>query len=117
MSNWPATLPQSPLIEGFSRRKRKNKREFTSQGGTTKSVLFYTAVPEILNLRFFLTKEQQETLEEFYDIGTTFGTETFTIPDPVRNETIVVKFIGDPPQYEPVGDIYWVATFELERQP
>ena len=118
MSQWPSNLPQSPLVDGFSRRKKKGKSEFESQGGTTKSVVFFTAVPEIMKFRLFLDNDQQrQDLQAFYDNTLLFGTKAFDIDDPNTGQQMTAKFVGDPPNFSPIGATYWVAEFDLEVAP
>lgn len=112
--NWPNELPQSPLLEGFSRQKQENRSRFDPQGGRSKHVVFYTSVPEVIEMEMFLDQSQKDRFESFYEVDTLFGTQEFTIPDPNKNQTILVKFIGDPPLFRNVGFKDWIVQFALE---
>jgi hypothetical protein len=117
MANWPVTLPQSPLIDGFSRTLRKHKQSFEPEGGKSKDVLFFTAVPEIMSVSFNVDKAQYDTLQTFYKVTTLFGTQYFTFADPHTGSNINVRFIGDGITYTPISDRHYRADFNLETLP
>lgn len=117
MSNWPSTLPPSPLINGFGRQKRSAKQEFQPEGGTSKPVVFYTAVPDVLDVRFLINNDQRETLNNFYENELLFGTQSFNFTDPQSGQTEIFRFIGGPPDYSPQGPFLFVVSFTLEKQP
>lgn len=114
MVTWPTSLPQSPLIEGFSRQKRQNRRTFEPEAGKSKHILFYTAVPETMDLNFIMDESQRQTFESFYENDVLFGTQTFDFPDPNTGNTITVRFIGEPPNVESNGPFLYNISFELE---
>lgn len=117
MSVWPNTLPQSPLLEGFARVYRQNKISFQPEGGKSKDVLFFTAVPEVMNLQFVLNESQRQTFVTFYKTTTLFGTQYFTFTDPNTNQSISVRFSGEPPNISALSDRFFNVTFQLETLP
>lgn len=117
MSSWPATLPQSPLIEGFNRALMTHKSTFNPTGGKSKDTLFFTAVPEIWNVSFVVNTQQLTTFNNFYRVTTLFGTQYFTFKDPQTGAVTQVKFQGDPPRQEPVSHQSFRISFNLETKP
>lgn len=114
MATWPSLLPQSPLIDGFNRQKRQNRRSFEPEGGKSSHILFYTAVPEVLSVSFVMDETQRQTFEDFYDIDTLFGTQAFDFTDPNTGNTVNARFVGEPPNIEPNGPYLYTVSFELE---
>lgn len=117
MSAWPNTLPVSPLIEGFSRAYIKHKDVFNPTGGKATEILYFTAVPEILEVNFLLNKEQLATFNTFYRVTTLFGTQYFTFKDPQTGDTVQVRFVGDPPSKVAESDRHYRVSFQLETLP
>lgn len=113
MMMYPDTLP-SPLLRGFRRQRRENKSTFNPQGGQPRTVVFYTAVPEILTMSLHLTVEQKQIFEQFYK-DTLFGTQLFEWVDPEDGSVAYYRFVGSPPNYQAVGLDYRV-NFQLEKQ-
>lgn len=95
-----------------------NKREFEPEGGKTKAIVFYTAVPDVLSVQFYLEgNAQREAFEQFYNITTTFGTQPFTFKDPSSGVEKTMRFVGDPPQYRVVGYEDYTAAVDIEVLP
>lgn len=117
MSAWPNTLPVSPLIDGYSRAYIKHKGVFNPTGGKATEILYYTAVPELLEVSFLLHKSQLTIFDTFYRVTTLFGTQYFTFKDPQYGVTISVRFFGDPPSKVPESDQHYKVSFQLETLP
>ena len=118
MAQWPSNLPQSPLIDGFSRQKRQNRREFQPEGGKSTSVLFYTAVPDVLEISLYLRGEQQrQDFEDFYDNTLLFGTQPFDFTDPQTGTVGQFRFVGSQPEFDPSGFTDFIVSFTLEKLP
>ena len=109
--SWPSTLPQRPLLRNYRRQKRDNRREFDPDGGRSTAIRFFTDVPDVVSVSFFLDLDQKDTLDNFY---ADTGVDTFDIPDPETGTTVTARFVGGPPQYNTVGGRFTVAQFEIE---
>lgn len=117
MATWPASLPQSPLVNGFSRQKLQNRRSFEPEGGKSTHILFYSAVPEIMEVSFIMDESQRQTFNTFYENDTLFGTQPFTFKDPQTQNDVTVRFVGDPPDTQETGPFLVTISFELEILP
>lgn len=109
--NWPSTLPQRPLLRNFREQQRENRREFDPDGGRSTAIRFYTNVPDVLTVNFFLDLDQKQVFKQFYN---DVGTDTFAIPDPETGTTVTARFVGGPPEYTTVGGRFTIAQFEIE---
>ena len=117
MSTWPSSLPATPLLQRFRRQSVDNKQEFQPEGGRSKSLVFYTNVPETFRVRFFLEDNtQRETLETFYRTTTNFGTQRFTFTDPQSGNSVTARFLSRP-EYTTIDGTKLHADFELEIDP
>jgi hypothetical protein len=112
--SWPTTLPPSPLLEGFSREKRNPMGVFNPQGGQSKVIAFYTAVPDVLTFSMFLTQPQRAILDNFFITTCLSGTKPFSFKDPDTGVVSQFRFIEGPPQYSSVGQ-YYTANITLEK--
>jgi len=118
MASWPSTVPQSPLIDGFRRQKRQNRRDFDPEGGKSTSILFYTAVADVLEIEIYLEGEQQrQDFEDFYDNDILFGTQPFDYLDPQTEQIGQFRFVGAPPEFTPQGHRDFIVSFTLEKLP
>ena len=115
MATWPSTLPQSPLLAGFSRSKRNPSVEFNPDGGKTTSLVFYTAVPDVMNFNLLLFPAQRTILNNFYFTTLVGGQLTFDFRDPDDNSIKTWRFVGGPPSFTSQGTNY-LASMTFEEQ-
>lgn len=112
MANWPATLPQSPLLEGFDDTPQNSvlRSEFD---GYTKQRNRYTAVLNNVTERYYMTQAQFTTFVNFYTSTLSNGSEEFIKPDPVLGVDKAYRFV-EPYSMERVG-LDWIVTINLEK--
>lgn len=111
---WPTSLPQSPLIEGFSDIPQDTviRSKFD---GYSKIRNRYTAAMHIVTENYLLTKSQFDTFRNFYETTLGNGSEDFNKPDPVEGGTSVYRFT-QPYDYEFLG-IHFRVSLDMEKLP
>ena len=102
MNSWPNKLP-SPLIDGYERSFLNNKKTFKSETGKSKPVLFYTNVPEEMNMSFIMSEAQRDEFFDFYKNTLRWGSQRFTMEDPYFPNILEVLIISTP-KMTPAGD-------------
>ena len=114
MVDFPASLPQSPLIDGFD--ATGPDIFISSQPDTGPQIRRkrYTAAPEPIKWPLMLTFAQWATLKQFYKDS---GASPFNMTDPLTNTTQSYRFKGKPPNPQPVSHNLLKVILELEMMP
>lgn len=94
MPDWPLTLPQRPLIQGFSRTPGPAVLRSAMEVGPEKVRQRTTAVADPMACTFRMTSAQLATFETFYKTTLGYGVERFDMPDPITGSTITVRMVG-----------------------
>ena len=92
MSTWPATLPQSPLVAGYSEQRTDAKQRSTMSTGPAKVRRRFTAVPTTFEVQHLLTNTELATFETFYVDTLSEGTDSFDVPHPRTGTTVTVHY-------------------------
>lgn len=116
MPLWPSTLPQSPLIEGFSETAPSTTTRTEMDQGPAKVRQKTTAGVRRLILSFLLSKTQTATLDAFFHTDTKGGSLSFTFPHPRTNESLSCRFT-QAPRYQTQNGEKFRAGVELEVMP
>jgi hypothetical protein len=116
MANWPATLPQSFLVQGFSEMMPNNVIRSKMDVGPPKVRRRSTAAPTELMGRQAMTLTQTETLDTFYKDTTAYGSQEFTWDDPRTGDSVSMRFKA-PPKLTALGNDYWMVEFQMEILP
>ncbi len=116
MTSWPATLPQSPLAEGFTETAPATALRTEMDQGPAKSRQRTTAGPRRLGFSLFLTRAQTATLDSFFNDDTKGGAVAFTFPHPRTGVSMSCRFT-EPPRYQMQGGDIFRATLSLEVLP
>jgi len=110
MAVYPATLPQDPLLEGFSDTRQSSVLRSAMDIGAPKRRQRYTAALRSLRWPTILNGTQRATFDTFFITTISNGSVSFTIPDPVDGATITVLFTTPPTWTIVSGGISTVAT-------
>jgi len=119
MAAWPVSLPQSPLVNGYSEQMPKMGLRSSMDAGPAKQRRRFTAAVIPIGVRMALTNAQVETLVTFWDTTTSGGVLSFTWLHPRTGSAVTMRFIADqPPDIQPLDseDLYSVS-FPLEILP
>jgi hypothetical protein len=123
MAVYPTTLPQAPLIRGFRDERGSGTVRSNMDTGLAKTRKRFTTVPRKITWPTILNGTQRLTFDTFFITTINEGNASFTIPDPVDDATITVKFFK-PPAWSIInakstlaGDRLWSASYGLEVLP
>lgn len=94
MTDWPATLPQSPLIEGFEYEFGEGAIHTEMDIGPPKSRRRSSSVAEPLIYPILVDMTQLSDLKTFFYTTTGMGVSPFNMPTPFG--TKLVKFTKAP---------------------
>jgi hypothetical protein len=114
--DWPASLPQSVLIDGFESEVPEGSIRVDMDSGPAFQRQRYTAAPEQFAAEFIMTIAQYKTFMNFYKTSTAHGALPFNWKHPITGDPTEVRFVvGQQPSYEILsGTLLRVsATFEV----
>ena len=89
--------------------------EFNPEGGKSTALVFYTAVPTVMNFNMLVTPQQRQTLENFYLVTLVGGQREFEFRDPDTGDLKVWRFTGGPPSFRS-QDTFYLASMTFEEQ-
>ena len=119
---YPATLPQKAFLQA-KRERQAGVLRSQMDTGAPKTRKQFTAAIQKIELLMILNGTQLATFDTFFITTINEGADTFTIPDPVDDSTITVRFTR-PPAWTlisgsgpAVEDRLWRATYFLEELP
>ena len=96
MAVYPASLPQYPLVRGFTDERQTGSIRSNMDTGAPKTRKRFTAVVRKLTWPTILTGTQRATFDTFFITTINEGASSFTINDSASTVTISVKFINPP---------------------
>lgn len=119
---YPASLPQQAFMEAKDTRQTAVIRS-TMDTGAPKVRKQFTAAVRDLEIAMILSGSQRQTFDTFFITTIGEGAISFTIPDPLDDSTITVRF-REPPSWSYIegtgitaAERRWRATFLLEVLP
>jgi len=115
---WPETLPQSPLIQGYTSTPVSSRLEFETEVGSPIVRNRANATPDNIREQYVFSTAQKNTFQTFWRNELKRGTVIFLKPDPENNhaQSLYQFRGGSEPVFTAVG-IYWTTTFDLRRIP
>lgn len=119
--NWPSSIPESPLLEGYSSTRNKTKLVSTVDAGLRKYRNRYRAVELLKSETFMFTNSEKQLFENFYENQLNGGADRFVRLNPETNIDSEYRFAPTEPTYEVSGwgndGAMWRVSFELELMP
>jgi prophage DNA circulation protein len=114
MASWPSSLPQTPLLDGYSDVPQNSvlRSDFDTY---TKQRNRFTAVIHDVSEKYVMTNNQYTTFIEFYENTLNFGADVFTKTDPVTGLTKNYRFVE--PYSSSFNGVLWVVELTLEKLP
>lgn len=116
MATWPGSLPQRPLLDGFSSTFQDGTLRPEVDSGPSLTRPRFSAVSEYISARMVLTTTQRTTLETFYHTTLVEGSDTITWVHPVDGSAITAKFMK-PPAYRALSADRWEVVLSYEILP
>lgn len=115
--NWPTSLPQSPLVEGFADEKEDITIRIQMEYGFDKVRKRFSFPIGVMTFPILLTSTQVQTLDDFYNTTLLAGQLTFNVTNP-RLQITVEAMILQRPQYVPVSAVLYKVDLKLRyRRP
>ena len=115
---WPTTLPQRPLVQGYTVAQGIDKVESRTDSGNLIQRQRFTSAPETISLTFHMDLEQKNLFLQFYKQTIGSGTIAYewTIPDSDnQTDTALFRIIGQP-RVQAVAGRYFSISFTSQKQ-
>lgn len=111
-ANWPDTLPQAWLNEGYQETLPDVVKRTEMDAGPAKSRRRFTAQVTPIKAKLLLSAAEKGYLEIFFNTTTAGGSFSFTFP---HDGSDVLKSVK-PPTLSKIG-VSWLMDWELEKLP
>lgn len=117
MPAWPATLPQSPLLDGYSEEAGDNVLRSQPEMGPPKTRRRFTARIDRLNLSYVMTTAQLGIFEAFWRTDLADGALPITMPHPRKGGSINAVPVGPYSATRDADTPDWRVSFALNILP
>lgn len=115
MTDWPTSLPQKLLVDGFSQQGADNLIASENDTGPAKLRRRTTSSPSLLAGSLVLTSVQKATFKTFVSDTLSGAVKAFYFPDSDGGSDLLVRIN---PDYNFVSlGIDWKVSFDLEVLP
>ena len=112
---WPTTLPQEPLVQGAREVLANNKVVSRTESGNTKKRRRFTSAPSTQNYTVFLDVDQANTLADFYEETTGFGSINFEWRNPRTGRFHLFSF-ESPPSFTWAGPFNLTCALNIQQR-
>jgi hypothetical protein len=116
MATWPGSLPQTPLLQGFSQQLEDNLLRTEMDAGKDKVRRRFTAGIMPVKISMVLATAQKDILITFFDTTVTGGADEFDWDDHLNGGVVQYRFLS-PSSFRRLSGAYWSADMELEIVP
>lgn len=116
MDNWPTSLPQKFLENGFSETLAPTVLRSDNDAGPPKVRQRFTASFDQISGAMHITAAQRVTLTDFYKNTLAGGSKTFLFDDPFDGTEREYRFVN-PPEYAPLGGDVIAVRLSWETVP
>lgn len=116
MAVWPDDLPPLPLYDGYQEVPPRTALRTNMDAGPVKVRRRYSANVRLLKVRYSLTAEQVELLDQFFVETAEGGAVSFTWVHPRTGVEVEVRF-GAEPRYTVKSPDLYLAEVEIEILP
>lgn len=117
MPTWPASLPQAPLIEGYSEQPPDLIVRSQGEVGWAKTRRRATAGPTRITATYAMTGAQLAIFEAFVDGELAGRMHTFDWPRPRTGATVPARIVDAPQIVPAAGSDRWRVGLTLEVMP
>lgn len=115
---WPESLPQYPLLEGYTEEPFDNRLVTNVDAGLDKRRRRFVARPIEVSESYVMNAEQYNTFEAWYRTTIQDGSLTFIKPypyDPTMTQSREYRFVGQPSVS--TNGLLRMVSFNLEIMP
>lgn len=117
METWPHSLPQCPLVEGYSEEVNNTRLESMPDAGAAKVRNRFTAVPINITENYYLTAQQKEDFLTFYHTTIKNGAENFLKPYYSNGQNRVYRISPSSTYSLEFNGVFWMLSLELQIMP
>lgn len=118
MPAWPASLPQDPLLDGFTAEAPDNLEESEMDAGPPRTRRRFTAVEEAMTVSFLFSRAQLNTFRAWLKNDIAGGALPYDWEHPIDNVPCRVRIPkGSLPTYEKLGTNVWRVSFAIRVLP
>lgn len=114
--DWPAELPQSPLLDGLTEELPDITIRTSFDSGVDQVRPRFSTGPRKFPIRMIMTSDQVQTFDNFY-FNTLVGAAAFTYKHFRTGASGDFRFIGAPGPYVPIDGAKYSVSFTLEMLP
>lgn len=118
---WPSSLPQRPLVDGYKRTLPNNLIRSSMDTGSDKVRKRGRFKPQVINATYVLTNTQRNALETFVHNSIAEGAICFNWPHPELNRLVRARIKASQDgllDFAPYKDTSrWAVTLNLEIWP
>jgi hypothetical protein len=115
---WPASLPQCPILNGFSEQRQRNLAAFAPEVGAPRISRRSTAVAVLTSLVYRMTNAHVITFNTFFEDTLKDGSLPFDWDHPVTGTTYTWMFDpNEAPRLERMTTNTFHVSFNLLRMP
>lgn len=114
--NWPESLPQQMLLEGYNEEPAKYKVRTEMDAAIAKQRPRFSTMTGPYTGAMIMSQVQYNIFKDFFIKTLGNGCLEFNIPKPGSIETQVVRFTGEDYQPSKRG-IWWIVVLNLETLP
>lgn len=115
-ADWPTTLPQSPLIDGYDETPPDLTVRSENATGPAKVRRRATAGVRPVSWNMLLDTTQMTTFDDFFEGTLANGALPFNLKDPRTGLTFEYRIVNKPP-YQLESGRLWRVNMQLERLP
>lgn len=119
MVDWPASLPQTPLQDGYSEELQNVIISSQPDIGPAKLRKRTSAGVKKYNLSFLMSSTQYNTFITFFEGDANYGATKFNFDDPISGTSSEFRFDiqAGPPSVTPLSGGQYRVTFPAEKLP
>lgn len=111
--NWPFSLPQEVLQDGWRQKRKVFMTNFETEIGDSIDRSRTTATFDNVTARMILTATQKAILEHFFAVETKDGTISFYAPKPDGTGDLARVKFASAPDFSPAAHLF-LADLELK---
>jgi len=118
---WPSSLPQEPLTDGYSERPETLTVRSKMDKGPSKVRRLASLGVRIIPQQMLMSSTQVETFETFFEDSLANGVYRFSHYNPRTEESVEYRFVAGqdgPYTISPTpSSLWWTVSFQLEVLP
>ena len=116
MPTWPSSLPEAPLLQGFSETPPETVVRTQMEAGPAKIRRRFSAGVRRFTMQFSMTQDQVAAFDDFFQNDCAGGSLAFDFTHPRTKQAHQFRFQTQP-RYEPLTNQRYTVIVEMEQLP